>query len=318
MPARPVSLAPGEQKQISITLHPPRDAHSRLGHYPLTVSVASQGHPGLYADTTLELSISAFTLFSSDLFPSRLKLGQVGRISIHNQGNAPAIFSLSWRDPASQLVFTPPKAQFTVPEGQEIVAEFRIEAHQSPLIGGEKSYPYSAQISLAGGAAAAPPPQTHNAEAFGRALIPTWVIPVFLVLCVALALVGGVFSSLFIPGAGGATSTSQTSLTEVGLVVQQTNSAATATALLLEGANLATRNAATAAQLAINQTESANQATSQIAAAQTDTAKQATDQMSLRQTQDAATAFSKQATDQMAVVLTSGAASRLPNKWRSS
>ena len=153
----------------------------------------------------------------------------------------------------------------------------------------------------------AAPRRTHNAEAVGRALIPTWAIPVFLILCVALAVVGGLLSTILIPGAGGATSTSRTSLTEVGLVVQQTNSAATATALLLEGANQATRNAATAAQLSINQTESANQATSQIAAAQTDTAKQATDQTSLRQTEDAATAFSKQATDQMAVVLTSGA-----------
>jgi serine/threonine protein kinase len=307
VPTRPVSLAPGEQKQVSITLHPPRDAHSRLGRYPLSVSVASQSHPGQYSETALELSVTAFSLFTSDLFPSRLRLGQTGRVSIHNQGNAPTIFSLSWRDPSNQLVFTPPKAQFTVPEGQEIVAEFRIESRQNPLIGGEKSYSYSAQINPAGGVSAGPPPQTHNAEAVGRGLVPTWAIPVFLILCVALAVVGGLLSSVLFPGAGAATSTSQTSLTEVGLVVQQTNSAATATALLLEGANQATRNAATAAQLAINQTESANQATSQIAAAQTDTAKQATDQQSLRQTQDAATAFAKQATDQMAMVLTSGA-----------
>ena len=302
VPAKPVSLAPGEQKQVSITLRPPRDAHSRLGRYPLTVSVASQSRPGLYSDTNLELTVSTFTQFTSDLFPSRLRLGQTGRVSIQNQGNAPANFSLSWRDPSNQLLFTPPKAQFTVPEGQEIVAEFRIDARQTRWIGGEKSYSYSAQISPAGG-----PPQTHNAEAVGRGLLPTWAIPVFVVLCVALAVVGGLLSTVLFPGAGGATSTSQTSLTEVGLVVQQTNSASTATALVLEGANLSTRNAATAAQLALNQTESANQATSQIAAAQTDTAKQATDQMSLRLTQDAATAFSKQATDQMAVLQTSGA-----------
>lgn len=307
VPSRPTSLAPGEQKQVSITLHPPRDAHSRIGRYPLSVSVASQSRAGQYSETTLELTVTAFTQFSSDLFPSRLRIGQTGRVTIHNQGNAPTNFSLSWRDPSNQLVFTPPKAQFNVPEGQEIVAEFRIETRQSQLFGGEKSYSYSAQISPGGGVSAGPPSQTHSAEAVGRALIPTWAIPVFLILCVALAVVGGLLSTIFIPGAGGATATQQTSLTEVGLVVQQTNSAATATALLLENANQATRNAATAAQLSINQTESANQATSQIAAAQTDTAKQATDQMSLRQTQDAGTAFAKQATDQMAVELTSGA-----------
>jgi len=307
VPARPVSLAPGEQKQVSITLHPPRDAHSRLGRYPLSVSVASQSRPGLFSETTLELTITAFTQFTSDLFPSRLRLGQTGRISIHNQGNSPANFSLSWRDPSNQLLFTPPKAQFNVPEGQEIVAEFRIEARRNSIIGGEKSYSYSAQISPAGGVSAGPPPQTHSAEAVGRGLIPIWTIPVFLILCVALAVVGALFSSALFPAAGGATATFDTSQTEIGLVVQQTNSAATATALLLENANQATRNAATLAQLGVNQTEASNQATSQIAAAQTDTARQATDQMSLRQTQDAATAFSKQATDQMAVVLTSGA-----------
>ena len=302
VPARPVSLAPGEQRQVTITLHPPRDAHSRVGRYPLSVSVASQSRPGLYSDAALELTISAFTQFGSNLFPTRLKLGQTGRVSIHNQGNSPNNFTLSWREPSNQLVFTPPKAQFTVPEGQEIVAEFRIDRRQSQIFGGEKSYHYSAQISPATGAA-----QTLSAEAVGSGLIPTWAIPVLLILCVALAVAGGLLSSFFIPGTGGATATFDTSQTEVGLVVQQTNSAATATALVLENANQATRNAATAAQLAINQTEVANQATSQIANAQTEAAQQATDQMSIRQTQDAATAFSKQATDQIAVVLTSGA-----------
>jgi hypothetical protein len=308
IPTRPVSLAPGEQKQVSITIHPPRDPHSRVGRYPLTVSVASQSRPGLFSETTLELSITAFTQFTSSLFPSRLRIGQTGRLSIHNQGNAPASFSLNWRDSSNQLAFTPPQAQFNVPEGQEVVAEFRIETRQSRLFGGEKTYGYAAQVSpLVAGSAPPGATQTHRAEVTGGAIIPTWAIPVFLVLCVALAVVGGLLTSTLIPGAGGATTTQDASLTQVGLVVQQTNSAATATALLLEGANQATRNAATAAQLALDQTQAVSQATSQIAAAQTGSAQQATDQTSLLMTQQASTAIAKQATDQMAVILTSQA-----------
>jgi hypothetical protein len=306
VPTRPVTLAPGEQKQASITIHPPRDSHSRLGRYPLTVSVTSQNHPGLFSETALELTVSAISQFTSDIFPSRLRLGQTGRVSIRNTGNAPETFTLGWRDPSKELLFTPPKAQITVPEGQEVIAEFRIESRQSRLFGGEKSYSYSALVTPSGGGGAAGT-QTHSAEAFGSGTIPTWAIPVFLVLCLVLAVGGALLSSTLIPGFSGATATLDNSLTQVGLVVQQTNQANTATALVLENANQATRNAATAAQLAVEQTQSAGQATSQIAAAQTDAAKQATDQMIIRLTQDAATALSRQATDQMATQIAANA-----------
>jgi serine/threonine protein kinase len=239
-PARPISLVPGEQKQASITINPPRNPQSRAGRYPLSIDVNSQKFPSDFVETNLTLTVTAFSQFSSDLSPDRLRFGQTGNLSIQNQGNATETFSVSWLDPSRELVFTPANPRLKVPEGEEVIAEFRVDPRQRPLFGGERSYNITAQVSHHSGGT-----QTHNAEIAGRALIPAWILPVFVIACLALSAIGYFAYATFGDSPNRATTTIQAGLTEVGLAVQQTNESSTATALAFEGANQATRDSAT-------------------------------------------------------------------------
>ena len=259
--------------------------------------------------------------FISELQPARIKSGQVGRVTIRNLGEAPDSYTLSWRVPSQGLDFTPPTMQVNLVPGQEVVVEFRADARQSNWFGSEKTYGFNAQINPSMGK-----PQMHSGEVFNPPTIPAWTLPVLLVLC--LVLVGAtilISSFLFSGGVTAGGDTTQTaSLTQTQLAaLQMTNSAGTATALALEGANQATLAAATEtgiaqstsgaatqtadqvnAQTAVAQTATAQQSTLVAGVAQTSQAQQATLQAAQAQTAAAQTANAQSAALQTAAALT--------------
>lgn len=253
--------------------------------------------------------------FSSRLVPSRLQAGQIGRVTIRNQGDTPNTYTLTWWNPDEALNFTPPNLRVKVNPGKEVVAEFRAEPRRANWIGSSKTYAFSAQINPENGE-----PQIHQAEVLSRASLPAWAIPVLLVLCLALA-AGVVLLGSAILGGGGtlipggslggenATQTASFAQTQVALGVQLTGTANAATAKALENANQATRGAATATafsqathqvltataleanvQTQVAQTATAQQATLQAGVVQTSQAQQATLQAVLAQTAVAASA----------------------------
>jgi serine/threonine protein kinase len=263
--------------------------------------------------------------FTSEMHPARIKAGQIGRVTIRNLGEAPDTYTLSWQVPSQALEITPPTLQVNLVPGQEVVAEFRAEPRQANWFGGEKIYSFSAQVHPSSGR-----PQVHAGEVVSPPTIPTWAIPVLLVLCLALAgatfLLSGLVFGGGIAGGRNATQTAQISQTQVA-ALQLTNTAGTQTAIALEGANQATLEAATAtgiaqatagaatqtsivleAQTAVALTAQAQQATLEAGAAQTAQAQQATLQAGLAQTAAAQTSAAQSAAQQTAVALTAIAA----------
>jgi serine/threonine protein kinase len=263
--------------------------------------------------------------FISELQPARIKSGQVGRVTIRNLGEAPDSYTLSWRVPSQALDFTPPTMQVNLVPGQEVVVEFRSDARESNWFGSEKTYGFNAQINPSIGK-----PQVHSGEVFNPPSIPTWTLPVLLLLC--LILVGAtflLFSLVFgggIASGGKATETASISQTQLA-AVQLTNTAGTATALALEGANQATLAAATAtgmaqatsgaatqtailvnAQTSVAQTAAAQQGTFEAGVVLTSQAQQATLQAGAAQTSAAQTALAQSSSLQTAAALTAIAA----------
>jgi serine/threonine protein kinase len=263
--------------------------------------------------------------FISELQPSRIKAGQVGRVTIRNLGEAPDSYTLHWRVPSQALEFTPPTMQVNLVPGQEVVVEYRADARQANWFGSEKTYGFSAQIHPSVGK-----PQVHSGEVFNPPTIPTWTLPLLLVLCLVLAGASFLLSSLVfgggISGSSNGTQTASGSQTQLA-AVQLTNTAGTATALALEGANQATLAAATAtgiaqatggaatqtailvnAQTSIAQTAAAQQGTFEAGMAQTAQAQQVTLQAGAAQTSAAQTAWAQSSSLQTAAALTAIAA----------
>jgi serine/threonine protein kinase len=237
IPSRPplTQLMPGQQQEIKLTIQPPRDPHSRAGRYPITIRVSSQDDPSQTAEVKATLTVTAFSEFSSNLHPQRVRSGKNARITIDNQGNTQAAFELDFKDRAAELNFKPPRVQLQVPEGQSAVAEFQASPRNRRIIGGEQTHPFTAQVVSSDKKS-----QTYSGEVISRALIPTWVLPVVIFLCIILASAAG----LYYRGVVNARATEQafingqtaTALALIDLSVQQTldaNQAARGTATAL-------------------------------------------------------------------------------------
>ncbi len=177
----PVQLLPGEQQSVNFTILPPRSPKSRAGRYPLNLRISGVSAPDQAAQVNATLDVLPFFSFTSDLHPSRIKANKASRVSINNKGNVKQSYDLVWKDPADDLVFNPPRTSLAVGEGQTQVVEFRASPRQRRWFGSEQSFPFGVQVASQNGET-----QAQNGEILSRGLIPPWVIPLLLVVCLVL------------------------------------------------------------------------------------------------------------------------------------
>ena len=176
-----VHLMPGEQKETAFALQVPRVPQSSAGPHPIKVKVTSQRDPGQFVEVKLTLTVAAFSQFRIELQPERLRSGQIGRMTISNQGNLQELFTIQFKDAANELAFEPPQLQMRVLAGASAATEYRVRESKLRIIGGEKTHSFSAQVSLPKGEA-----QALRGELRSRGLIPVWVPPLIFLVCLGL------------------------------------------------------------------------------------------------------------------------------------
>jgi hypothetical protein len=169
---------PGQQTEAVFNLHVPLSPQSRAGRHPLKLRVTSEIDPSQFVEVKLTLTVAVYAQFRAEMQPQRLRAGQVGRLTIFNQGNSAETFTIQFTDPAGELAFQPPKLQLTIPNGQTATTEYRAQEGRTRLMGGEKSHSFGAQVSLPKGE-----PQTLQGEMLSRGFVPTWIPPMLLLLC---------------------------------------------------------------------------------------------------------------------------------------
>lgn len=180
-----VRLAPGQQQEVTITISPPRSTQSRAGRHVLKIRVLSQAVPDQVAEAECILTVGVFDQFQGELRPQRVEAGEPARLTIDNQGNTGQAYSVTWQSLQDELVFEPGQTQeLSVPVGEATMLEFRASPRQRPLFGGERSYAYTARVQSPAGDA-----QNLSGEVVSRAMIPSWVLPVVLIVIMAFACV---------------------------------------------------------------------------------------------------------------------------------
>jgi serine/threonine protein kinase len=236
-----VQLAPGEQRETGLTIHPPRTPQSRAGRYPFTVRVSSQPGPGVVSESQATLTVVAFSRFKSQIHPQQLAASEIGQISVENQGNTPDNYTINFGDREGVLAFTPPQTQLRLVEGQSGIAEFKASLRQPNWIGSPREHPFLAQVVSTAGET-----QTHGGQFVSRPLVPIWVLGALLLIC--LCSVGALAVFLNLGGSEEARSTATILAEETGTAIAllSTAQAQTATATFLVGANEATLQAVTA------------------------------------------------------------------------
>jgi len=193
-PEASISLAPGQQREVTLTIEPPASARASAGRHPFRIQVSSQGVPDQVAEAACTLSIGALTRFGAELRPGRVDAGQPARVVIENQGNVQQAFTVGWESAAGDVDFEPAEAQqVRVAPGEVGQVEFVAKPRSRPFLGGEVNLPFTARVET-------PDREIENlpGEVVTRGLLPNWVLPT-----VGIGLLIIIAAFLLIPGLGG-------------------------------------------------------------------------------------------------------------------
>ncbi len=83
-----------------------------------------------------------------ELYPTRLKTGKLGQISLYNRSETVQTIQIVWNDAENNVRFQPPKLIVNVPEQTRVNVNFRAKVRQRPWLGNEIFYPFSAQVAI--------------------------------------------------------------------------------------------------------------------------------------------------------------------------
>ncbi len=175
-------IAAGEEKEVILTIQPPRTPQSRAGRHRFQIRIISQEVPDQSVVVDCIITIAAYTHFSSELDPEDIEADEIGLVLVKNLSNIQQSYFLSWESEEDALVFEPAEPEpMRVQPGETASTEFSAAPRQKPLFGGEITYPFSAQVI-----SAEKKVQTLRGDLNTKALIPYWVIPLVLILCMAI------------------------------------------------------------------------------------------------------------------------------------
>lgn len=202
LPYAPVRLMPGVQKEIQLAIKPPRSPESKAADYPLTILVASQDDPHQVASAELTMTVAPYHDFAATLKPQSVHAGKTAQVNVHNRGNTPQTFGIGWEDRADELKFLPGHANLEVDAGSVAAARFQARPRRRRWVGGSKTHGFSVNVTAPEVEA-----QTFSGEVVSRALIPRWLLSVF----IAMLVVGGAAAALlYMSGVQAETSVQQT------------------------------------------------------------------------------------------------------------
>ena len=177
-------LSPGQEQEVTLTIHPPRSGEeSGAGRHPFKILASSQAVPGQVTVADCILTIAAVSEFGSELRPQQVEAGEPARVMVENQGNIQQSFTLTWQSPDDSLEFAPaPSQELPVAPGEMAMAEFSAKPRSRPLFGRERTWPFTTRVQAAGGGA-----RNLNGEVVGKAIIPSSVLTVLLVAILVIA-----------------------------------------------------------------------------------------------------------------------------------
>ncbi len=240
-PPHPVVIQANGGREVPITVRPPRSAAGRAGRHQIQLRVASQSDPSETVEVRLQLTVTAFSEFYSEMQPRQVRSGQVGQVLVQNRGNLPETYTVLWEDHFRSLVFEPPQVQVTIPPGKSAVVEYRPGLLHPRWFGGDATHPYKTLVNTQAGQL-----QTLSGEYISKALIPAWAPIGLASLCVVLScLLLLLVNQVTAPGRN-SRRTAEAAAATIVYATQQAAQVSTQTAISLSEANQATLQAATA------------------------------------------------------------------------
>ncbi|MBX3060145.1 MAG: protein kinase [Anaerolineae bacterium] len=314
LPPEPVQLMPGGTTSLPFTIHPPRHSSARAGLHPYQLDIYSASTRQRVATISGNINIGSFARYKVEAQPLQLTNQGVCRVTVQNEGNAPATYAVQAREPADALNFFGEQNALTVPPGQAGEVMLRVQPKARPFTG--RPRPYIFQVQVQDG-----PDDIERKQGMieVRPRVPTWVVLLLPVLsiftCLGLILGGQAYLGYSVGGQQTATAAVvQTIIAQFTATPEATgtplpdtptpnlqgtqafidNQNANATAQALSAENAATSTALAVAQQTLN----AQQTEQAIHAQQTVSAQQTQDAVVFQETAVAQTAAAQTAVAQ--------------------
>ena len=184
-----VSLFPGDQEQVQLTIQPPRETVSKAGAYNVIIKAASNRDPTLETTAQLAVQMGRFLLFDLDLSPKKAK-GRKGsyKVTIANRGNVSTTYTLVGQDPEEMCRFDFKQSAVTVEPGATAEVPLVVDPKKKPFTGKSKAYNFT--LTVTSHASEAGESKSVQGQFECRPLIPVWALAVAgLVLVVAIIVV---------------------------------------------------------------------------------------------------------------------------------
>lgn len=213
-----IHLMAGEQREVFLTIRPPRNPHSKAGRYPFKITVLNQALPTQANSVDCLLTVTAFSEFSCEVQPARIEAGRPARVIVSNQGNIQESYLLTWQSEDDSLIFDPDQSQeLRVPAGEKGTVTFTARPRQRPLFGGEVNYGFTTLVQSSG-------KETLKVGGVvkARGLIPIWVVPASLVICIGVVFLAAL---VLFQGQSEAARSTQTAQAAINQIVAGTQTA---------------------------------------------------------------------------------------------
>jgi len=229
-----VRLEPNTSAEIELTLQVPRSPQATAGEMPFTIQFFSLLFPTQTTAVECVVAIASFSQFSAALEPGSLQAGQIGQVTVYNEGNTIDAYSLHFQSRTDEVIFEkavqvptpgphgtqqmgiafveiPQGERFQVPAGERGAYSFRARLRSRPLIGNEDSYPFGVTVRSTENT-----PTELSGQVLERAYLPFWVLPVGVVGALLFCLLLSI-PLRGIPTAASATQTAAFSQTQAAL-----------------------------------------------------------------------------------------------------
>ena len=195
----------GQSKQIQFNIQVPRSPEAHAGRTPFKIVITSQSYAAEKVAVDCIMTVAAFSQFSGTLEPESMQANEIGRLTVQNEGNTVDQYSLIFQDPNNVLIFEKaeqmPKKQakpedpnpeletvytemvqgenLRVSPGESGILEFRSRPRVRQIVGNEKIYPYSTQVSSSSNTLA-----EFHGQVNSKGFIPVWAIAASLIFVI--------------------------------------------------------------------------------------------------------------------------------------
>lgn len=193
-----LSLYPGTAETVTVHLTPPRSPAVRAGEIPLGVRVLPVERPDSVVVPETTVLVEPFGQLAAQLTPRRRRgwLGARYRVTVYNQGNAPADVLLSATQAGEDLKLTIAPQELRLEPGTDEDARLRVRVAKRIWFGKPATWPFTvlATPKAAGTGGVAEHPQEIPGELVQLPILPRWLLAVLAALVALLiawfALVG--------------------------------------------------------------------------------------------------------------------------------